>query len=216
MEAFAENRLIAALRATENPAAQTLLDAPAHLDALWALCGHQSDLCVQVCILCGCASDAAAAQQWLRAFYERLSLLLFPEVDTDVTLSNEEMLYLLVLEVLLPHNTGEFDPLTDLIGLDAPLAAQTRVAAEYARFLRQWEKDHVMTLLRIGREIQPFDPASHTIGVHNVALHTAISAKRAGFAVDLPLIRAAALGHDIGKFGCRGSNAARVPYLHYY
>ena len=50
--------------------------------------------------------------------------------------------------------------------------------------------------------------------MHNVALHTAILAKRAGFPVDLPLVRAAALGHDIGKFGCRLGE--RVPYLHYY
>ena len=70
--------------------------------------------------------------------------------------------------------------------------------------------------MRIGKEIMPFDPASHTIGVHNVALHTAIMAVKAGIPVDLPLVSGAALGHDVGKFGCRGEDAARIPYLHYY
>ncbi len=60
--------------------------------------------------------------------------------------------------------------------------------------------------MRLGMETTPFDPASHTIGVHNIALHTAILAKKAGFPVDLPLVSAAALGHDIGKFGCRGAD----------
>lgn len=35
-----------------------------------------------------------------------------------------------------------------------------------------------------------FDPACHTIDVHNVALHTAKLAKEAGLPVDLPLVRA--------------------------
>ena len=65
-------------------------------------------------------------------------------------------------------------------------------------------------------ESTPFDPTSHTIGVHNIALHTAILAKKAGFPVDLPLVSAAALGHDIGKFGCRGEDLSRIAYLHYY
>ena len=70
--------------------------------------------------------------------------------------------------------------------------------------------------MRLGMEATPFDLASHTIGVHNIALHTAILAKKAGFPVDLPLVSAAALGHDIGKFGCRGEDLSRIAYLHYY
>ena len=73
-----------------------------------------------------------------------------------------------------------------------------------------------MAVMRLGMESTPFDPASHTIGVHNIALHTAILAKKAGFPVDLPLVSTAALGHDIGKFGCRGEDLSRIAYLHYY
>ena len=41
-------------------------------------------------------------------------------------------------------------------------------------------------------------------------------ARKAGIPVDVALASAAALSHDIGKFGCRGANARRIPYLHYY
>ena len=68
--------------------------------------------------------------------------------------------------------------------------------------------------MRIGREIMPFDPASHTIGVHHIALATARQAAAAGLPVDVALVSASALSHDIGKFGCRGEDASRIPYLH--
>jgi len=90
------------------------------------------------------------------------------------------------------------------------------VEGQYRLFTDTVRQDHLMAVMRLGMEATPFDPASHTIGVHNVALHTAILAKRAGFPVDLPLVRAAALGHDIGKFGCRGEDLGRIAYLHYY
>ena len=70
--------------------------------------------------------------------------------------------------------------------------------------------------MRLGRETMPFDPASHPIGVHSLALHMARQAKMAGMTVDVPLVSAASLAHDIGKFGCRGQDAQRIPYLHYY
>ena len=41
-------------------------------------------------------------------------------------------------------------------------------------------------------------------------------AAEAGLPVDVALVSAAALSHDIGKFGCRGEDASRIPYLHYY
>ena len=34
--------------------------------------------------------------------------------------------------------------------------------------------------------------------------------------VDLPLLHGAAIGHDVGKFGCVGEEERRIPRLHYY
>ena len=49
-----------------------------------------------------------------------------------------------------------------------------------------------------------------------MALHAAILAWRAGLPVDLPLLSAASLAHDVGKLGCRGPDLKRIAYLHYY
>ena len=109
-----------------------------------------------------------------------------------------------------------FDPYLDLLPLPEDAISGSRVEVQYARFEQAVRESHLMAVMRLGMESTPFDPASHTIGVHNIALHTAILAKKAGFPVDLPLVSAAALGHDIGKFGCRGEDLSRIAYLHYY
>ncbi len=121
-----------------------------------------------------------------------------------------------MLELVLDHRAETFDPLLDLLPLQEEEIAGSRVKDQYLRFLRQVQNDHIPALLTLGRELMPFDPASHTVGVHNVALHIGALARQAGLDVDLPLVRAAAFGHDIGKFGCRGEDARRIPYLHYY
>lgn len=118
------------------------------------------------------------------------------------------------LEALLAAESAPFDPLTDLLPFDEGLP--TRVGEEYARFNEEIKASHFLLTLRMSRELMPFDAASHTIGVRNIAVRTALAAKQAGLPVDVPLTAAASLSHDIGKFACRGSDAARVPYLHYY
>ena len=74
--------------------------------------------------------------------------------------------------------------MTDLLPLPEDALAHSRIAEEYHRFQSLIRQRHVMALLRIGREIMPFDTASHIIGVHNVALHAGILARQAGLPVD--------------------------------
>lgn len=189
------------------------------LAALTAIPGHAPDACRRTLALMQpvLTQDAEDLDVWLRALYARLTERMFPLADTPrPELTEGETAYLAVLECVLEQSPGEFDPLTDLIALTPDECAYSRVAAEYRTFARAVAESHDLALMRIGREIQPFDPASHTIGVHNVAVHTAKLAAQAGMKVDLPLVSAAALGHDIGKFGCRGADARRIPYLHYY
>ena len=110
----------------------------------------------------------------------------------------------------------DFDLLTDVIELDDEEIASSDITEQYRQFKAAVADSHYIALMRIGREIKSFDPASHTIGVHNVAVHTARLAKKAGLPVDVALVSASALSHDIGKFGCRGKDAKRIPFLHYY
>lgn len=163
--------------------------------------------------------SAAPSEGWLSAAYAALTNGLF--ADPDYAAPPQEVqrgiaLLVEVLEALFAAEEAPFDPLTDILPFDEALLQTSLVAEEYAALKAAVASSHFLTALRIGRELMPFDAASHTIGVRNVAVRTALLAKEAGLPVDVPLIAGASLCHDIGKFACRGSDAARIPYLHYY
>lgn len=152
---------------------------------------------------------------WLPALHAWLDNGLFP--DPAYQAPPEEPVLAALAELLdgvLACEDAPFDMLTDLAAHGPEDGS--RVADELPAFHAALHASHFVTMLRIGRELLPFDAASHTIGVHNIATLTAQCAKEAGLPVDVPLVSAAALCHDIGKFGCRGADAKRIPYLHYY
>lgn len=177
-------------------------------------------LCTQAAELLAPTLEQIAPQPkegWLAAAYDALTDGLFPNPDyCPPSGAQRRALDVLIgtLEALLACEEAPYDPLTDLLPFDETLP--TRVREEYALFRAAVTQSHFLLTLRISRELMPFDAASHTIGVRNIAVRTALAARQAGLPVDVPLVAAAALCHDIGKFACRGSDAARVPYLHYY
>lgn len=186
---------------------------------LSALDPHRRDLCAAVLALCAPEFEVPAppTQVFLSSLYQKLCGRMFPDGLPEIpALTADEEGYLAALESALQNPADSFDPCLDLLPLPEDSIPGSRVEGQYRLFTDTVRQDHLMAVMRLGMEATPFDPASHTIGVHNVALHTAILAKRAGFPVDLPLVRAAALGHDIGKFGCRGEDLGRIAYLHYY
>ena len=183
-----------------------------------ALSGDRAGLCGAVLSLCLHQLPPPPAEGYLPWCYRYLCAQLYPDGEVfDPALVNAvEEVYLPALCWALQHEDAPFDPLTDLLPLPEGAIAESRVAEEYGRFQALVEEKRLMALLRIGRECMPFDTASHIIGVHNVALHAAILARAAGLPVDLPLVSAASLSHDVGKFGCRGADLKRIAYLHYY
>lgn len=165
--------------------------------------------------------EGAPAEGWLSYLYRYLGENLFPVAKPLRPKRAQKRamdVYLFTLEWFLKREKEvcPYDPLSDIRPLTEEEAAASRIRSQYEHFLACIEASHFIALLRLGRDTQPFDPASHTIGVHHLALHLARQAVRAGVPVDLPLVSAAALTHDIGKFGCRGAEAQRIPYLHYY
>ena len=154
---------------------------------------------------------------WLHAAYESLTNGLFPDPAYCAPSAQTQRgisLLISAMEALLACEDAPFDPLTDLLPIDPALA--THIPEEYERFCRAAADSHFLLTLRLSRELMPFDAASHTIGVRNVAVRMALAAHSVGLPVDVPLVAAASLSHDIGKFACRGADAARIPYLHYY
>ncbi len=152
--------------------------------------------------------------------YESLSSGLYPYSGaprTSKTLKNAARLFLTVLSRLLDaERETAFDPLLDYMPVTAEELDASAFRAQCVLFGEAMRKSNYRELLRIGKEIMPFDPAGHTFGVCHVAMHTARQAAKAGLPVDVALAAAAALSHDIGKFGCRGEDMPRIPYLHYY
>ena len=161
-----------------------------------------------------CPSDPA--EGWLAYTYDFARRLLYPEREQDEPCAPGAVFFLSVLQVLfaaegelLPHDPAyTFDFLTE-----AELA-DSACAPSYAKLLRQWKREYIYELMRLGLEVTPFRTLEHIAGVHHVALTAARALHRSGTAVDLALVSGAAAGHDIGKFGCRPGE--RVPYLHYY
>ncbi len=152
--------------------------------------------------------------------YESLSAGLYPysgAPKTDRTKKSALRFFLAVLAKLLDtERENAFDPLLDYIPVTMAEIEKSPIAEQCARFSESIKRSGYRELLRIGREIMPFDPAGHTFGVRYVALHMARQAETCGLPVDVALVGAAALAHDIGKFGCRGEDMPRIPYLHYY
>ncbi len=100
---------------------------------------------------------------------------MFPDGLPEVpTLTADEMAYLTALEAALANRRDGFDPYLDRLPLPEGALAGSRVEAQYARFEQAVRESHLLAVMRLGMEATPFDPASHTIGVHNIALHTAI------------------------------------------
>ncbi|MDD6213023.1 MAG: hypothetical protein PUB22_07795 [Clostridiales bacterium] len=87
---------------------------------------------------------------------------------------------------------------------------------EYEQFLRFCKNTYFLEFMRIASEITSFNTLGHIAGVHFVAMYMARQLHTCHAKVDLGLMSAAAIGHDIGKFGCKDSESRRVPYLHYY
>ena len=158
---------------------------------------------------------------WMKECYLEIAHRLFPDPERgrlpEKTAQAMEF-YLTVLRWFLDTEKGRcpYDPLTDIPELSEDELSGSLIQDEYERYKKAVKASRFEELMRLGREIMPFDPASHTIGVHHMALHMGRQAKKAGLPVDLPMVSAASLCHDIGKFGCRGTDAARIPYLHYY
>ena len=186
--------------------------------------GQERVSCRQVLELCRPVMDRISPEPeggWLRECYLELAHGLFPDPARGRQTPDcrkAQAFYLAVLRWFLNTEKGRcpYDPLTDIPALTEAELADSRVAAEFAACREAVRQSYFVELMRIGREIMPFDPASHTIGVHHLALHMGRQAKAAGFPIDIPMVSAAALCHDIGIFGCRGADAGRIPYLHYY
>jgi nicotinic acid mononucleotide adenylyltransferase len=87
---------------------------------------------------------------------------------------------------------------------------------EYDRLVRFWQRNYINEFMLLYGEKTGFNVLGHLNSVHRIAVNISRQLSLAGVPIDLALISGAAVGHDIGKFGCKDTEYQRIPYLHYY
>lgn len=158
---------------------------------------------------------------WLTFFYYDIERQLFPEsFDGEISesLQKAELFYMEVLHCVLKQEElqNKFEPTLYFLMPTEEELKQSGIMEEYREFLTFCKQFYVFEFMRIGSEITPFHTLGHIAGVHYVAMHAARQLKKQGVPVDLAMVSAASIGHDIGKYGCRSTELSRVAYLHYY
>lgn len=158
---------------------------------------------------------------WLLYTFRFINKEIYPhrgDINLDVYERRAVCFYLEVLRIFLAFEKEELP-----FGRNRHFAFATEeemrnspYEAQYFKFLTCFQDQYIYELMRIGREVTPFDALAHVAGVHYISMHVGRQLAKANVPVDLGLISGAAAGHDIGKYGCKDSEVKRIPYLHYY
>lgn len=160
-------------------------------------------------------------QGWLHYIYEVTIQELFPDNHPQEEESGfwpGRLFFLETLRTLFAYQrkTDGFSPVWNMDFLEEGEIADCPAREEYLKFTDYCRNFYLLEFMRIGKEITPYNTVGHICGVHFVALHVARQLAAVQVPVDLALVSGAAAGHDIGKYGCKGEEAKRIPYLHYY
>ena len=153
---------------------------------------------------------------WLPYCYDFARRLLFPEKDARPAHGAGAVFFLSVLQVLLDAEREllDYDPAWDFVPPGPEELEDCPAAPQFGQMMRLWRREFVYEMMRLGLEVTPYRTLEHIVGVHHVAVTAGRALRRGGVELDLALVSGSAIGHDIGKFGCRPGE--RVPYLHYY
>lgn len=89
-------------------------------------------------------------------------------------------------------------------------------SSEYKVFVKAFGNEYVYEMMKLSQEVMDYNTLDHICGVNYLSLYIGRQLKKAGLPVDMGRVNGAALGHDIGKYGCKTHELKRVPYLHYY
>lgn len=87
---------------------------------------------------------------------------------------------------------------------------------EYDKFCSAFKDENIYEIMKLNQEVLGYNTLDHICGVHYLSLFISRQLFNLNIPIDLGRVSGAAAGHDIGKYGCKGSELKRVPYLHYY
>jgi len=160
---------------------------------------------------------------WLLYIYQYTLSKSFPDAVTTRlygSLDNACILYLEVLRIVLEvqkiSGDNSFESSYPLNFLTEDEKEELETIEEYKTFISAFQEEYIYEMMRLNQEVMGYSSLHHICGVHYLALFIGRQLKTAGLPLDLGIVSGSAAGHDIGKFGCKGAEAKRVPYLHYY
>lgn len=160
---------------------------------------------------------------WLSYIYQYALNKPYPHVTSIVENKNLELaciIYLNILRIfsnfqkLIEDNTWQSKyPITFLSDEEKN---QLENPSEYKDFINVFNNEYIYEMMKISQELMGYNTLDHICGVNYLAVYIGRQLKKLGLPVDMGRVSGAALGHDIGKYGCKTHELKRVPYLHYY
>ncbi|KXG77682.1 nicotinate-nicotinamide nucleotide adenylyltransferase [Thermotalea metallivorans] len=168
-------------------------------------------------------AEGDAPEDWLEYIFQYALSRSFPEaVEIEILERLEKpcLLYLQVLRVVSvfqkSSQDGTWQSMYPLELLTEEEEGELEHPEEYKTFKKVFDEEYIYEMMKLSYEVKGYSTLDHICGVHYLALHIGRQLKKAGAPIDLGRVSGAAAGHDIGKYGCRGLEVKRVPYLHYY
>jgi nicotinic acid mononucleotide adenylyltransferase len=160
-------------------------------------------------------------KDWMKYVYEYILDKSFPNAVTiklDEKYEKAALLYLNFLKTVFEYDEKvfEFDKFSKFELLTEEELENCNYPDEYNRFIHEFNENYVFLLMRLSKEITEHNTIDHIAGVHYVAMHIARQLNKVDVPINISVVSAAAIGHDIGKYGCRKIEQHRVAYLHYY
>lgn len=160
---------------------------------------------------------------WLSYIYHFTLSKSFPEAVTvplDSRLDKACSLYLSLLRIVSEFqktsDDGTWQSTFPIFPITEEEEKRLESPIEYRRFTQAFKQDYIYELMKLSRDVLNYNLLDHICGVHYLALFIGRQLNNTGLPVDLGRVSGSAAGHDIGKYGCKGTELRRVPYLHYY
>ncbi len=167
--------------------------------------------------------SALRGELYLMKAGEVFPAVIFPEDKKRLNREDFQLLYYIFKSLLSFFNEATRKYLTDswesrfpFEPIDNDELKKSDYAEEYKTFLKYFRRDGIYELMKMSQEFLGFTTLNHVLGVHAIAMKIGRQLAAKGFNIDLAVVSATAINHDVGKFGCKGEELKRIAYLHYY
>jgi nicotinic acid mononucleotide adenylyltransferase/HD superfamily phosphodiesterase len=168
-------------------------------------------------------SHGKGPQDWLSYIYQYTLEKSYPHVtkiELDENLEIACIIYLNILRIFSLFqkfsDDNTWQSMYPVSFLTDEERDQLENPSEYKAFVKAFNDEYIYEMMKISQELMGYNTLDHICGVNYLAAYIGRQLKMAGLPVDMGRVIGSALGHDIGKYGCKVNEVKRVPYLHYY